>query len=81
VYYVVCFTDSSINVAVLPSVTREYHPKVLERLDLLQCISACLHRTLNSVRDEVKSATTGIDNLFRTADRFKPGIILRTGPQ
>ena len=24
---------------------------------------------------------TGVDNLFRTADRFQPDIILRTGSQ
>ena len=35
-----------INLFVPTSVTREYHPKVLERLHLLQCISAHLQTTL-----------------------------------
>ena len=37
----VCFTNP-----VPPSITRKYHPKVLERLHLLNCIAACLQRTL-----------------------------------
>jgi len=42
----VCFTNPRIKLLVLPSVTRECHPKVLELLDLLQCIAAYLQRTL-----------------------------------
>jgi len=42
----VWFTNPCINSFVPTSVTREYHPKVLERLHLLQCISAHLKNTL-----------------------------------
>ena len=45
-YNCVCFTNPCINSFVLILVTREYHPKVLERLPLLQCISAHLQNTL-----------------------------------
>ena len=38
-----CFTNPCINLFVPTSVTRKYHPKVLECLHLLQCISAHLH--------------------------------------
>jgi len=40
------FTKACINAFVLTSVTREYHPKVLERLHLLQCIFAHVQNTL-----------------------------------
>jgi len=42
----VCFTNLSINFFVPTSVNREYHPKLIEGLQLLQCISAHLHNTL-----------------------------------
>jgi len=42
----VCFTNLCINLFVPTSVTREYHPKVFERLHPLQCISAHLQHTL-----------------------------------
>ena len=42
----VCFTNLSINLFVPTSVTRENHPKLIERLHLLQCISAHLQHTL-----------------------------------
>jgi len=42
----VSFTNPCINPFVSTSVTREYHPKVLERLHLLQCIFAHLQNTL-----------------------------------
>jgi len=32
------------------------------------------------VADSAK-AKPGVGNIFRTANRFQPGIILRTGPQ
>jgi len=41
---VFCCTNTYINL-VLPSVTREYYPKVFELLDLLQCIAAYVQRT------------------------------------
>ena len=40
------FTKPCINAFVPTSVTREYHPKVLERLHLLQCIFAHVQNTL-----------------------------------
>jgi len=43
----VSFTNPCINPFVPTSVTREYHPKVLERLHLLQCIFAHLQNTLS----------------------------------
>ena len=42
----VCFTNPCINLFFSTSFTREYHPEVLERLHLLQCISAHLRNTL-----------------------------------
>jgi len=42
----VCFTNPCTNPFFPTSVTRESHPKVLERLHLLQCISAHLQETL-----------------------------------
>jgi len=33
----VCFTNLSINVLTMPSIIREYHPKVIELSDLPQC--------------------------------------------
>jgi len=42
----VCFSNLCINLFVPTSITLEYHPKVLERLHLLQCISAHLQKTL-----------------------------------
>ena len=41
-----CFTHTCVNLFVPTSVTRKYHPKVLERLLLLQCISAHLQNIL-----------------------------------
>jgi len=41
-----CVTNPCINLLAPPSVTRKYHPKVLELLHLLQCIAAHLQRTL-----------------------------------
>jgi len=35
----ICFTNPCINLLVLSSVTREYHPKILELFGLLQCIA------------------------------------------
>jgi len=43
----VCFTNPCINLFVPTFVTRKYHPKVLERLHLRQCISANLQKTLS----------------------------------
>ena len=40
--YCICFTNLCVNVFVLLSSTRDYHPKVPEHLDLLQCIAAHL---------------------------------------
>jgi len=42
----VCFTYAWINPFIPTSVTREYHPKELERLHLLQCIAAHVQNTL-----------------------------------
>jgi len=42
----VSFTKLCINAFIPTSVTREYHPKVLERLHLLQCIFAHVQNTL-----------------------------------
>ena len=42
----VCFTNPCINPFVPTYVNRKYHPMVLERLHLLQCISAHLQNTL-----------------------------------
>ena len=42
----VCFTNPCINLFVPSFVIREYHPKVLERLHLLQCIATYLQHTL-----------------------------------
>jgi len=42
----VCFINPCINPILPTCVTREYNPKVLERLYLLQCISAHLQKTL-----------------------------------
>ena len=42
----VCFTNQCINTFVPTSVTPEYHPKVLERLHLLRCMSTHLQNTL-----------------------------------
>jgi len=42
----VCFTDPCISLYFPTSITREYHPKLLERLHLLECISAHLQNTL-----------------------------------
>jgi len=42
----VCFNNPCINLFVPTSATREYHPKVVERLHLVQCISAHLQNTL-----------------------------------
>ena len=41
----VCFTNPCISPFIPTSVTCAYHPKVLERLHLLQCISANLQNT------------------------------------
>ena len=37
----VCFTNPCINLPVTPSVSHEYHPKILELFDLLQYIVTC----------------------------------------
>jgi len=37
-----------------PSVTREYHPKVLELLHLMQCIAAYLQRAVAWVSGETQ---------------------------
>jgi len=42
----ICFINPCINPFVPTSVTREYNPKVLEYLHLLQCISAHLQNTV-----------------------------------
>ena len=42
----VCFINPWINLFVVTSVTGDYHPKVLERLHLLQCIFIHLQNTL-----------------------------------
>jgi len=42
----VSFTNPCINPFVPTSVTRKYHPKVLERLNLLQCIFAHVQNAL-----------------------------------
>ena len=42
-----CFPPNpSVNLLVLPPVTREYHSKVLEHIDLLSCIAVYLQRAL-----------------------------------
>jgi len=56
----VCFTNPCINPVVPTSVIREYHPKVLEHLHLLQCVSAHLQKTL-----PWSSSETQYLNLFR----------------
>ena len=43
----VCFTNPCINLFVPTSVTLEYHPKVLECLHQLRCISTHLQNTLS----------------------------------
>ena len=48
-----CLTNSRINLPVPSSVTREYHPKVLEVLHLLQCIAASLQHALDWFSGEV----------------------------
>jgi len=42
----VCFTNPCVKLFVPTFVTRKYHPTVLERLHLLQCIAAHLQETL-----------------------------------
>jgi len=48
----VCFFNTCINLLAPSSVTRKYHPKVLELLDLLQLSAASLQRTLAWVSGE-----------------------------
>jgi len=45
----VCYTNSCINLLVLDSVIRGHHTKVLELLDILQCIAAYLQQALACV--------------------------------
>jgi len=42
----VFLSNLRINILITTSVTRQYHPKVLERLHLLQCVSGHLQNTL-----------------------------------
>jgi len=59
------FSNPCINLFVLTSVTREYHPEVLEGLHLLQCISAyrmqCLGRSRRGAR---ASKFLGVQKFF-----------------
>jgi len=67
----VCFINPCINSFVPTSVTRDYHPKVLERLQLLQCISAHLQNTLPWVSWETQYL-----NLF--SDDFRSCLVARS---
>ena len=58
-----CFINPCINAFVPTSVTREYHHKVLERLQLLQCISAHLQNTLSW---EIQCLNLFSDDYFRS---------------
>ena len=51
----VYFTNPSIILLVPPSVTCEYHSKVHELHDLLQCIVAYLHRTLTGFSGDTQN--------------------------
>jgi len=48
----VCFTNPCINLLVLSSAIREYHLKILELLDQLQCITTYLHHILTWINGE-----------------------------
>ena len=47
--YSTCFARSNIQFLVLPFITREYDPKILEPLHLIQWYFANLHRTFDKI--------------------------------
>ena len=67
----VFLSNLCINILVATSVTRQYHPKVLERLHLLQCISGHLQNTLPWA-----SWKTQFLNLFRAY--FRSCLVARS---